>query len=214
MAPRNDEYHLDDRDSKIIVENLEDVSYPEHSLTQFPLLREKSPTELEHLDKAVLKKLDYYFLPCVTVMLLMRCVCYHCHQQYQTLMMAQLPRQNQRIQRPSSRHAGRPPHVRHRMVRRHFPLLCGIHHLSSSGKRLHRQRQTKHNLPLHYALLVCRHSLHAGPYLRLGLLSMSIPRRRDRRPLYPRGLLDDFILVHEERIPLTHGHLARREYHL
>ncbi|GKZ93373.1 hypothetical protein AnigIFM59636_006444 [Aspergillus niger] len=71
MAPRNDEYHLDDRDSKIIVENLEDVSYPEHSLTQFPLLREKTPTELEHLDKAVLMKLDYYFLPCVTIMLLM-----------------------------------------------------------------------------------------------------------------------------------------------
>lgn len=72
MAPRNDEYHLDDRDSKIIVENLEDVPYPDHSLAQFPLLQEKTPAELEHLDKAVLKKLDYYFLPCVTIMLLMR----------------------------------------------------------------------------------------------------------------------------------------------
>lgn len=41
-------------------------------LQQYPLLREKSPEELAALNKAVLKKLDWKFLPCITLMLLMK----------------------------------------------------------------------------------------------------------------------------------------------
>lgn len=37
----------------------------------WPLLRDKSPDELEALNKQVLRKLDWKFLPCVTIMLIM-----------------------------------------------------------------------------------------------------------------------------------------------
>jgi hypothetical protein len=43
-------------------------------LQQYPLLAEKSPEELTALNKAVLKKLDWKFLPCITLMLLMKYV--------------------------------------------------------------------------------------------------------------------------------------------
>lgn len=62
---------FDDTESKIVTENVEDV-HAEQSLAAFPLLQGKTPAELKALNKAVLKKLDYYFLPCVTMMLLMR----------------------------------------------------------------------------------------------------------------------------------------------
>lgn len=41
-------------------------------LRQYPLLVEKSPKKLAALNKSVLKKLDWKFLPCITVMLLMK----------------------------------------------------------------------------------------------------------------------------------------------
>lgn len=41
-------------------------------IQQYPLLREKSPEELAALTKAVLRKLDWKFLPCITLMLLMK----------------------------------------------------------------------------------------------------------------------------------------------
>lgn len=43
-------------------------------LQRYPLLAEKSPEELAVLNKAVLKKLDWKFLPCITLMLLMKYV--------------------------------------------------------------------------------------------------------------------------------------------
>ena len=46
-------------------------------LQQYPLLAEKSPEELAVLNKAVLKKLDWKFLPCITLMLLMKYVTMH-----------------------------------------------------------------------------------------------------------------------------------------
>ena len=39
---------------------------------QYPLLREKTEEELAALNKAVLRKLDWKFLPIITVMLLMK----------------------------------------------------------------------------------------------------------------------------------------------
>ncbi|KAL5356274.1 major facilitator superfamily domain-containing protein [Aspergillus floccosus] len=70
MAFPNDKKSFDDTESKIVTENVEDV-HAEQSLAAFPLLQGKTPAELKALNKAVLTKLDYYFLPCVTMMLLM-----------------------------------------------------------------------------------------------------------------------------------------------
>jgi hypothetical protein len=41
---------------------------------QYPLLADKTDEEIKALNKAVLKKLDWKFLPCITVMLLMKYV--------------------------------------------------------------------------------------------------------------------------------------------
>lgn len=41
-------------------------------LDYFPCLLEKTPDELKTLEKKLLRKLDWQFLPCVTMMLLMR----------------------------------------------------------------------------------------------------------------------------------------------
>jgi hypothetical protein len=41
-------------------------------LQRYPLLADKNEDEIKALNKAVLKKLDWKFLPCITVMLLMK----------------------------------------------------------------------------------------------------------------------------------------------
>lgn len=41
-------------------------------IQQYPLLANKSEEELAALNKAVLRKLDWKFLPCITLMLLMK----------------------------------------------------------------------------------------------------------------------------------------------
>lgn len=47
------------------------LSEAEIFLQSYPLLREKSKDELDRLNKAVLKKLDWKFLLIITLMLLM-----------------------------------------------------------------------------------------------------------------------------------------------
>jgi len=49
-----------------------EVSEAEFFLQRYPLLREKSKDELDKLNKAVLKKLDWKFLLIITLMLLMK----------------------------------------------------------------------------------------------------------------------------------------------
>lgn len=59
--------------SKSALEHVEEnTPHPEQFLPLFPVLQEKAPEELDMLDRAVLRKLDWQFLPCVTMMLLMR----------------------------------------------------------------------------------------------------------------------------------------------
>ena len=58
--------------SKSAVEHIEDTPRPEQFLRLFPILQDKGPEELDMLDRAVLRKLDWWFLPCITMMLLMR----------------------------------------------------------------------------------------------------------------------------------------------
>ncbi|PLB53678.1 putative vitamin H transporter [Aspergillus steynii IBT 23096] len=71
MAPTRSSVSKDDAESKIVLENLEHVSQEEQLLSLFPVLQDKTPEELERLNKAVVRKLDWRFLPCVTMMLLM-----------------------------------------------------------------------------------------------------------------------------------------------
>jgi hypothetical protein len=57
------------------VEIVEEASQAELYLERYPLLANKSKEQLEILNKSVLKKLDWKFLPCITMMLLMKSVC-------------------------------------------------------------------------------------------------------------------------------------------
>ena len=51
---------------------IEDVEVRDTLLDNFPLIRDKTKEELQSLNKKVLKKLDWWFLPTVTAMLLMK----------------------------------------------------------------------------------------------------------------------------------------------
>lgn len=64
----------DSIDLKENLENIEDVSATDLILERYPLIKDKSTEELAALNRAVLKKLDWRFLPCITMMLLMKCV--------------------------------------------------------------------------------------------------------------------------------------------
>jgi hypothetical protein len=74
MTSTNRKAPSEDGDAKATLEALEEVSDADRLLALFPILQNKTPEELEKLNKAVLRKLDWWFLPCVTMMLLMRCV--------------------------------------------------------------------------------------------------------------------------------------------
>lgn len=63
-----------EKDAKIeVVENFADSENREY-LSRYSLLANKTPEELKALDKKVLRKLDWKFLPCITAMLLMKYV--------------------------------------------------------------------------------------------------------------------------------------------
>lgn len=53
------------------IDNVEDITNREY-LSKYPLLADKTDEELELLNKSVLRKLDWKFLPCITFMLLMK----------------------------------------------------------------------------------------------------------------------------------------------
>ncbi|KAL5353857.1 hypothetical protein ACLOAV_001901 [Pseudogymnoascus australis] len=61
----------DSIDLKERVENIENVPSADLILERYPLIKDKSTEELSALNKTVLKKLDWRFLPCITMMLLM-----------------------------------------------------------------------------------------------------------------------------------------------
>lgn len=76
-APTND-VHLDtlDKDKDDVAKHHEIVEvrnneYPAEWLQRYPLIADKSPEELKKLEKGLLRKLDWIFLPTVTMMLLM-----------------------------------------------------------------------------------------------------------------------------------------------
>jgi len=59
-------------DEKKDFENVESLAVPDVLLERYPLIKDKSKEELDALNKKVLKKLDWKFLPCITMMLLMK----------------------------------------------------------------------------------------------------------------------------------------------
>jgi hypothetical protein len=66
-------------DKKFLEQSCETVKFEDAGLSEaeiflqsYPLLREKSKDELDRLNKAVLKKLDWKFLLIITLMLLMK----------------------------------------------------------------------------------------------------------------------------------------------
>lgn len=56
------------------LEDLKDAPHRDPLLELFPILQDKTPEELEKLNRSVVRKLDWYFLPCITMILLMRYV--------------------------------------------------------------------------------------------------------------------------------------------
>lgn len=64
--------HKNSSDFKEEVENVEAGTIADTVLERYPLLKDKSKDELEALNKKVLRKLDWRFLPCITMMLLMK----------------------------------------------------------------------------------------------------------------------------------------------
>jgi hypothetical protein len=68
MATRSS---IDKKGDTTCIDNVDDTFRREH-LSKYPLLTDKSDEELEQLNKSVLRKLDWKFLPCITMMLLMK----------------------------------------------------------------------------------------------------------------------------------------------
>lgn len=62
---------IDKKGDTAQIENVDDASSRDY-LSRYPLLADKSDEELEKLNKSVLRKLDWKFLPCITMMLLMK----------------------------------------------------------------------------------------------------------------------------------------------
>lgn len=54
------------------IELVEATAIEDVLLERFPLISNKSKEELDALNKAVVRKLDWEFLPCITAMLLMK----------------------------------------------------------------------------------------------------------------------------------------------
>lgn len=74
MTTKSDQVSVSKQSAEIV--KIENAAPDDASvwIQQYPLLREKTEEELAALNKAVLRKLDWKFLPCITIMLLMKYV--------------------------------------------------------------------------------------------------------------------------------------------
>ena len=80
MADNRQRLSAEQQDRSSIEKDLHTIEHVEKSggavtadevLNRYPLLVGKSEVDMALLNKKVLKKLDWYFLPCITFMLLM-----------------------------------------------------------------------------------------------------------------------------------------------
>lgn len=65
---------LDDKNIHLHLEHKcpEDAEEPDEILALFPILQDMSHQDLDRLNRSVLRKLDWQFLLCVSIMLLMK----------------------------------------------------------------------------------------------------------------------------------------------
>lgn len=75
-TPDNNAVRRDSFDSKTdkIGEECLETTGLENYLDRFPLIKDKTPEELQKIEKSLVRKLDWKFLPCITLMLLMKYV--------------------------------------------------------------------------------------------------------------------------------------------
>lgn len=78
----NERVSYESKASKIAEEHLEQSVFDSY-LEQFPLIRDKTPEERKKIEKSLVRKLDWKFLPCITLMLLMKYVPNRWHASYQ-----------------------------------------------------------------------------------------------------------------------------------
>ncbi|KXJ88339.1 major facilitator superfamily transporter [Microdochium bolleyi] len=71
MSPSELDRKQDPEDIKAAQDQVEDVTLADRLLEQWPLLRDKTSDERAAINKRLLRKLDWIFLPCITMMLLM-----------------------------------------------------------------------------------------------------------------------------------------------
>jgi hypothetical protein len=69
ISPR---HSIDSKKGESLKEECIEASAPNSWIENFPLIRSKSKDELKSIEKSLLRKLDYKFLPFVTLMLLMK----------------------------------------------------------------------------------------------------------------------------------------------
>lgn len=72
MTSSTDDRKRSITDVKAASDQIEDVPQAERLLEQWPLLRDLTQERRDEINKRVLKKLDWIFLPCITMMLLMK----------------------------------------------------------------------------------------------------------------------------------------------
>lgn len=216
------------------IEHVESASHDETILQKYALLKDKSDEELKSLNKTVLKKLDWRFLPCITAMLLMKYgMLGNLRINECLLILPQLFGSHQRIERSSRRDArGSGKHDRRPVVCRYLAVLRRIHHLPGSGQRYHCEGQASSATPALHAGMVCRYHLHGGHDHTVVFHAVPLPGWRDRGPLSAGGLPYDVLVVHKGGVSIEvrrggrtirvetsltwaqDGHLACGQHHL
>lgn len=181
-------------DAKRDVEYEENAPERDEVLERYDLIKDMSPEDRAALEKKLVRKLDWKFLPMVTAMLLMN---------YLDRINVSNARLAGKLSLDSpifglgstniafSRYARRSRHVGCYLVARYLHVLRRIHHLSNPRQRHYRQRKPSNPPPRLHDGLVLRHNLHACRYRRMGILSLPFHHWLRRRTLRPRCLPDD-----------------------
>ncbi|KAM3418098.1 hypothetical protein BST61_g6303 [Cercospora zeina] len=165
-------------------------------LERFPLICNKSPEELAKLNKAVLRKLDWKFLPCITGMLLMNYL--------------------DRINVSNARLAGMQHDVGNMSDvewSAGISMFYGrIHYFPSPRERHHREGEAPGIASACHARMVVRDDLYGGDEIRVVVYALSVLGRVDGRAVLAGGFVDDFVVVYEAGIAVADGDLACGEY--
>jgi hypothetical protein len=224
MADTRQRLSADEQERSSLEKNINTIEHVEKSaggalaeeiLNRYPLLVGKSEVELALLNKKVLRKLDWRFLPCITAMLLMNYL--------------------DRINVSNARLAGMQDDLNMTDVQwsagislfyvgyiisqvREFdrdatdiPNFALISTFNSAGsrERHHCQRQASLADACLYACLVRCHYLDAWHEERLVIHALPLPSWRHRGSFPPGGISYDQFMVHERRVSAPHGYLAR-----